>query len=186
MLQAIVIGNLGADAEIKGQQGQEFTTFRVAHSERWKDEAGNAHEQTTWVDCTMNGKPAVFDYLKRGTTIAVIGNASLRLYSSPKDRCMKAGMRVSVRSVELIGGVRDAIPSRLYDDSGVQHDVTKFFHTDVAGATLFSQQGGAFTTDANGWVAPAQTQNGQESGGQAQDDGVVDLTNGQADGAQIF
>ena len=56
MFQSIVIGNLGADAEVKSMNGKEFTTFRVAHSQRWTDEQGQNHEQTQWIDCVMNGK----------------------------------------------------------------------------------------------------------------------------------
>lgn len=161
MLQVLVIGNIGSDAEVKGAQGSEFTTFRVAHTDRYKDAQGAQHENTIWVDCAMNGKPAVYDYLKRGTLVAVIGNASLRIYSSPKDRCMKAGLQIAVRSVELLGGSRDAVPSRLYDDQGVQHDVQKYFHTDIVQTTLFSQSGSAFLVDENGWVAAIAAQPAQ-------------------------
>ena len=156
MFQAIVIGNLGADAQCHNSQGSEFISFRVAHTDRWKDTNGDVKERTTWVDVTMNGKPAVFEFLKRGTAVAVIGSVSLRVYSSPRDRMMKAGAQVAARSIELLGGARDAVPSRLYDENGVQHDVQKFFHTDVASTQLFTPSGQAYQTDANGWVAPLQ------------------------------
>ena len=32
MLKASLIGNLGADAQVKSANGREFVTFRVAHS----------------------------------------------------------------------------------------------------------------------------------------------------------
>ena len=102
MLQVIVAGNLGADAEVRGEQGREFTTFRVAHTDRWTGQDGVSHETTTWVDCILNGRPNVVPYLRKGTQVVVIGTASLRVYSSPRDRCMKAGMQVSVRTVELL------------------------------------------------------------------------------------
>lgn len=158
MLQVIVIGNVGADAEKKNLNGSEFTTFRVAHNDRWKDQEGREHNNTVWVDCTLNGHPAVADYIKAGTQLAVIGTANLRVYSSAKDRCMKAGLQVSVRSVELLGGVTDAVPSRLYDNNGVQHDVQKFYHTDIANTNLMSLRGALFVTDANGWVSAAPQQ----------------------------
>ena len=44
MLQAICIGNLGSDAEVKSSNGKEFTTFRIAHTEKWTDDAGQVHE----------------------------------------------------------------------------------------------------------------------------------------------
>lgn len=158
MFQAIVIGNLGADAQVHNSQGSEFISFRVAHTDRWKDANGDVKERTTWVDVTMNGKPAVFEFLKRGTAVAVIGSVSLRVYSSPRDRMMKAGAQVAARSIELLGGARDAVPSRLYDSDGMQHDVHKYYQTNVAGAQLFTPSGQAYQTDANGWVVALQVE----------------------------
>ena len=64
--------------------GKEFTTFRVAHSQRWTDEAGQNHEQTQWIDCVMNGKPAVIEYLKKGTTVCVMGPTQLSVQQSER------------------------------------------------------------------------------------------------------
>lgn len=158
MLQVIVAGNLGADAEVRGEQGREFTTFRVAHTDRWTGQDGVSHETTTWVDCTLNGRPNVVPFLRKGTQVVVIGSASLRVYSSPRDRCMKAGMQVSVRSVELMGGVRDAVPSKLFDPDGVQHDVRKRYFVDVKSTTLMSLRGEHYAVDADGVVCPPVTQ----------------------------
>ena len=85
MLQTTIIGFLGADAECKVYNAKEFTTFRVSHSDKWKSEDGVTHEQTTWVDCVINGKPPVLPFLKKGTQVLCQGSTSLRIYSSPKD-----------------------------------------------------------------------------------------------------
>ena len=47
MLQIEVIGNIGADAEIKEFGGKKYVSFNVAHSERRKDANGTTVE-TTW------------------------------------------------------------------------------------------------------------------------------------------
>lgn len=141
MLQCFIIGHLGGDAETKNDQGREFTAFRVAHSDRWTTADGQQREETTWVDCILGGRPAVAEYLKRGQMVAVIGTVRLRVYSSPKDKCMKAGLTISVRSVELLGGQSDEVPRRLYDTNGVQHDVFKAYYTDVANTSLFDVRG---------------------------------------------
>lgn len=141
MLQCFIIGHLGGDAETKNDQGREFTAFRVAHSDRWTTADGQQREETIWVDCILGGRPAVAEYLKRGQMVAVIGTVRLRVYSSPKDRCMKAGLTISVRSVELLGGQSDEVPRRLYDTNGVQHDVYKAYYTDVANTSLFDVRG---------------------------------------------
>ena len=42
MLKAFIIGNLGADAEVKNSNGRDFVTFRVAHSFNSTDSNGNS------------------------------------------------------------------------------------------------------------------------------------------------
>ena len=161
MLQAMLIGHLGADAESKSTNGNEFITFRIANTERWSDESGQVHEQTTWVDCIMNGKPKVFEYLKKGQLVYVIGSVSLRVYSSAKEKCMKAGMTISVRQVELLGGKSDDVPSLLFTEDGKEQvHVGKYFFspaaTDEAGnaieRVLCSKSGERFVQDVDGWI----------------------------------
>lgn len=156
MLQAMLIGNLGADCQLQESNGRKFTTARVAHNERWTDAAGQVHDQTQWVDIILNDHPKVAEFLKAGTQVFVIGNVQTRVYSSQKDRCMKAGITISVRHIELIGGRSDEVPAKLYDQNGVMHDVMKYYHTDLAGGVLVSQRGQQFAVDDNGWVLPME------------------------------
>lgn len=156
MLQASVVGYLGADAEVKNVNGQEFTTCRVAHTDRWKDQSGQTHESTQWIDLTLNGKPAVVDYLKQGTMVYAAGHVKLRCYSSEKARGFVAGMTISVVTIELLGGNSDAVPARLYDTSGNMVDVTKYYHCELSGAQLTNGRGKFFVSDDNGWVLPLQ------------------------------
>lgn len=156
MLQASVCGYLGADAEVKCVNGQEFTTCRVAHTDRWKDQAGQTHESTQWIDLTLNGKPAVVDYLKQGTMVYAAGHVKLRCYSSEKARGFVAGMTISVVTIELLGGNSDAVPARLYDTSGNMVDVVKYYHCELSGAQLTNGRGKSFISDDNGWILPLQ------------------------------
>lgn len=161
MLQVTCIGHIGSDAEFKQSNGREFTTFRIAHTDRWTDDAGNVHENTTWVDCILSGKPGVFDYLKKGQMVYVAGSCNLRVYSSQKDRCMKAGMQINVRSIELIGGKSDEIPSKLFDaTTGAQVDVIKWYQAPALARDeqqpewlpLVSRSQERFVADRNGWI----------------------------------
>lgn len=154
MLQTIAIGNVGAEPKFNNKDGKEFITFRVAHNDSWTDQAGNQHTSTIWVDCIMAGKPKVAEYLKPGTMVFVMGNVSLRVYSSEKERCMKAGMTINVSRIELLGGSSDDVPTRLYDKDGVQHNVSKYYLTDVKSTTLMNQRGRRYVVNEGGWVAP--------------------------------
>lgn len=110
MIKMLFIGTLGADAEFKhsdtASNGGKFVTFRAAHNDTWTDQAGMRHENVTWVDFIMNDHPKVAQYLKKGTMVYVEGRSSLRVYSSPKDRCMKAGMTIQVQRIELLSAKR--------------------------------------------------------------------------------
>lgn len=154
MLQAFLIGNVGADAQLQARDGRKFTTFRVAHNDVWTDQTGQEHRTSIWVDCVMNDHPKVAEYIKAGTQVCVWGTITLRVYSSAKDRCMKAGMQINVRSIELLGGRNDVVPTHLYDSQGVQHDVVKMYFTDVKSTILMSQRGAQFDVDHKGWVTP--------------------------------
>lgn len=163
MLLANVIGYLGSDAEVKSADGREFVTFRVAHSERWKSQDGIVHESTQWIDCTMDGRPGVLPYLVKGTLIFAAGSIKARVFSSAKDHCMKAGLTISVRQLELLGGKADEVPSRLVDASGCVHEISKWFHCNdlmrdenaEEWLTLVHPRSSAiFSVDRAGWVYP--------------------------------
>lgn len=161
MLQITAIGHIGGDAEVKTSNGREFTTFRIAHTDRWTDDAGQVHENTQWVDCIMNGRPGVLEYLKKGQMVYVNGGASLRVYSSAKDRCMKAGITINVKLIELLGGRGDDVPNRLYDmNTGAQVEVKRFYNVpslvreenQPEYLQLVSRSQEKFICDRNGWV----------------------------------
>lgn len=156
MFQAKVVGYIGADAVTKNENGKEFTTFRVAHTDRYKDENGTEHSTTQWVDVIMNGRPNVAEFLKVGTQVYVEGHAKLRCYSSEAARGFVAGIRITPTSLELLGGNSDKVPSRLYSEDGQMHEVHKYFHTDASGEVLNNGRGKMYAADENGWILPLE------------------------------
>ena len=172
MLKVELIGNLGADADIKDVNGSKFVTLRVAHTSKYTDDGGQSHEKTTWVDVTMNDTESkVIPFLKAGVKVFVRGNADLRVYSSPKDRCMKAGLRVSAFEIELCGGSTDMVPRELIiPETGALVKVYKFYQTDLDTSgfkkddtqQIMDKQGRYYTVIKGGWVAPTPVET-QES-----------------------
>ena len=72
MKQLTIIGNLGADAELKVLNGRECVTFRVADTENYTNAQGQKVEQTTWYDCVLNNNGGqLLRYLSRGTKVMV-------------------------------------------------------------------------------------------------------------------
>ena len=168
MINVNVIGRIGANAEVKSANGKEFTTFRVAHTNKWRDEAGKISEETIWVDCVYSGKLGALEYLTKGTQVYVTGSASLRIYSSKKDKCMKAGLTINVRSVELLGGKSDDIPATLYrTDTGEEVKINKYYGMDMQGKQqqtacyLQSKSGDIYLANEFGWLTPV-TKNDKE------------------------
>lgn len=166
MLQTTCIGHLGGDAVTKSENGKEFSVFRIADTQKWTDDAEQVHEETTWVDCVMNGKPAVLPYLKKGQQVFVTGSTKLRVYSSAKDRCMKAGLTINVRQVELLGAKPDDVPSLLFTEDGkTEVKVNKYYNANSMqrGAkqpeqiVLVSRTGERYLADRQGWLTKEQT-----------------------------
>ena len=165
MLKVEVIGNLGADAEVKNVNGSKFVSMRVAHVDKWTTQGGEKKEVTTWIDVTMNDTESkVLPYLKTGVKVFIRGNASLRVYSSPKDRVMKAGLQISAREVELVGGVAELVPKQIIDPATSEIiDVQKYYWCN--GSTkgmkandtreLIDQRGNRYLMNNKGFVAPS-------------------------------
>lgn len=181
MLQFEVIGNLGADAQVKTENGRQFVSFNVAHTDSWQSADGQQHKSTQWVSCAMNGDGgSLLQYLRKGKTVYVQGRGSARIYSSPKERRMVAGLNISVDRIELLSGSDDVVPRRLVSNDGELIDVSKAYYIDINKAKaigaggkervlLSSQSGQQFSVDGNGFVWPTYDNTpaeSQESGAQ--------------------
>ncbi len=172
MLKVEVIGNIAADCEIKSANGAEFATFRVADTSRYKTQSGEEKEVTNWIDCTMsNTESKVIPFLKQGVKVFVRGNASLRVYSSKKDRCMKAGLQIAVLEVELCGGNQDTVARQVIDpNDGTIHDVKKYYWTDIDTKGIkkdevkevIDARGRLYLMNKAGFVAPKEEEKPEE------------------------
>ena len=175
-----LIGNLGADAKIVDNNGKPFISFNVADTDRWKDEGGNIHESTTWVQCTLNGgtnENKVFEYLKAGTKVFVMGRMRTRVYSSEKERRMVAGVNLYVMQVELVGGSSDEVPRKLIDPKDATiHNVYKAYYIRQEELATMSKQlvdkaGQLYDVNEYGFIVPVQSeQKVEESTPQAENE----------------
>lgn len=81
--KVILIGNLGADPEIRTfQNGGKIANLRIATSETWKDRnTGERKERTEWHSVVIHSEPLVRvaeQYLKKGSKIYVEGQLETR------------------------------------------------------------------------------------------------------------
>ena len=104
MLKIDVIGNLGASAETKTQNGETFVTMRVAATNKYVNkETGEIIENTTWVSCIWRGDHSrVTPFLLVGTKVFIRGDAALKMYVG-HDGQKHAGLNVRVQELELCG-----------------------------------------------------------------------------------
>ena len=164
MFKAEAIGNLGADAVVRESNGNKFIAFRIAHSEKFKKNDGSDTERTQWIDVVIsNAEHAVLQYLKQGVKVFVRGHATLRTYSSPKERMMVAGIQINALEIELCGGSSDAVPRQLINpDTSEIYDVQKMYWTSEGWKgmkkeqqkVLIDKHGLGYIMDYHGFVVP--------------------------------
>ena len=83
--KAILVGNLGADPEIRNlQNGKPVCNLRIATSESWKDrESGERRERTEWRKVVIfnEGLCRIAEqYLKKGSKVYLEGQLQTRQY----------------------------------------------------------------------------------------------------------
>jgi single-strand DNA-binding protein len=79
--KVILIGNLGADPEIRYlPSGEAVANLRVATTDTWKDKEGNKQETTEWHRVSYFGRQAEVcgQYLKKGSQIYIEGSIRTR------------------------------------------------------------------------------------------------------------
>ena len=91
MNRAIIIGNIGKDAEMRYTQGgTAVASFSVATTESFKDKDGNKKEDTQWHNIVVWGKTAesIAQYLLKGKQVAIEGKIQTRKWQDKegKDR----------------------------------------------------------------------------------------------------
>ena len=84
--KAIIIGNLGADPEIRTtQDGRKIANLKVATSESWKDkQTGERKERTEWhrVSIFSEGLASVAEkYLHKGSKVYIEGKIQTRKWT---------------------------------------------------------------------------------------------------------
>lgn len=96
--KVILVGNVGADPEIKTlPSGTKVANLRLATSEKYKNDRGEAQTVTEWHNIVLFEKLAdVADkYIRKGTQVYIEGRIRTREYT-PKDN-------VTRRITEIIG-----------------------------------------------------------------------------------
>jgi single-strand DNA-binding protein len=121
--KVILIGNLGADPEVRYlPSGEAVANLRIATTEQWKDKNGDKQEATEWHRVSFFGRQAEVcgQYLKKGSSVYVEGSIRTRKW---QDQSGQDRYSTEIRGdrMQMLGG-RGAGGSADYDapvsDSG--------------------------------------------------------------------
>jgi single-strand DNA-binding protein len=133
--KAILVGNLGRDAEMRFTAGgTPVATVSLATTEKFKDREGNNKEETQWHRVVIWGKTAevLHEYLTKGKQIYVEGRIQTREWT---DKEGKPAKTTEIRADKVVllssggggggGGARVSRDRGSYaDDSGGASDMS--------------------------------------------------------------
>ena len=103
--KAIIVGNLGADPEIKeAKNGSTIATISVATSESWTDKQGQKQEKTEWHRVVFFNKTAeiVGKYLNKGSQIYIEGRIQYRQWEA-EDGSTRYSTEIMGDKMQMIG-----------------------------------------------------------------------------------
>lgn len=129
--RATLIGNLGADPEIRStQDGRKIVNLRIATSETWRDkQTGERKEKTEWhrvVIFNENLAKVAEQYLRKGSKVYLEGSIQTRDWTDTKGEKKYAteivlkGFNVVLTMLDGPSGDRTAKPTQY--DHGSSHD----------------------------------------------------------------
>jgi single-strand DNA-binding protein len=101
--RAILVGNLGGDAELRDVNGTFMAVMNVATSEAWTSKDGQKQEKTEWHRVVVWGKTAeaLAAFLTKGRAVYVTGKIAYREYE--KDGQKRFTTEIRAERVILLG-----------------------------------------------------------------------------------
>jgi len=105
--KVILIGNLGADPEMRyTPSGTAVAKFRIATTERFKDQQGNLQERTEWHRVTAWGKLAEIcgQYLSKGKQVYIEGR--IRSDTWEQEGVKRYSYEIIANTMQMLGQAR--------------------------------------------------------------------------------
>lgn len=102
------MGNLTRDVEMRTTpSGQSVANFSLAVTRSWKDQNGQAQDQTSFINCVAWGKVGeiIAQYTSKGSPLLVSGRLDQRSYDD-KEGNKRQAVEVVVEDFNFIGGSR--------------------------------------------------------------------------------
>lgn len=111
MNKAIIKGNITRQPEVSyTPKGTAICSFGVAVSKRWKNDAGEQHEKTTFIECKCWGKTGevICQHFDKGSPILLEGELDVEQWEDKQSGQKRSKMLVLVQNFEFCGDKRQA------------------------------------------------------------------------------
>lgn len=132
----VIVGYLGADPEIRyTPQGKAVCGFRIATTERKKDNTGEYQDQTTWfkITCWDRQAEAANQYLTKGKQVYVEGRLKMTEYTDREGQKRNA-LEVSASDIQFLGSRSES------GNAGPSADEAAFERKQAQGKAAFGAQ----------------------------------------------
>jgi single-strand DNA-binding protein len=124
--QIIIVGNLGADPEMRyTPEGVPVTNFNVAVNRVWNNPDGSKGEETIWfrVTCWRKLAETTNQYLSKGRQVMIIGRVNpVRIWTG-QDGQPRASLEITAQDVRFLGGRAPAGEEYAADVPGEEEDI---------------------------------------------------------------
>lgn len=111
--KVVLVGNLGRDPETRyGQDGAAIANVSIATSRKYKDAAGQQHEETEWHRVVFFGRLAAIaaEYLRKGRAVYVEGRLKTRKWTD-KEGNDRYSTEIVAENMQLLG-TRDGLAEK--------------------------------------------------------------------------
>lgn len=105
--KAMLIGNVGADPEVRyleGQNNRKVAQFRLATTERYRDRSGETRENTEWHNIVVWGPQAdtVEKYVRKGSQLYIEGRIRTRQWDDRTGN-KRYTTEINADNIQLLG-----------------------------------------------------------------------------------
>ncbi|MBI5893469.1 MAG: single-stranded DNA-binding protein [Deltaproteobacteria bacterium] len=131
--KVMLIGNLGADPEVKyTPSGTAVTNFRIATSEKWKDKEGKVQDRVEWHRIVTFGKLAEIcgEYLVKGKQVYIEGRIQTRSWDD-KDGNKKYMTEVVANTMQMLGSADNKQKGQAVEEAGFSQESAPAVDEDV-------------------------------------------------------
>ncbi|HID10391.1 MAG TPA: single-stranded DNA-binding protein [Candidatus Latescibacteria bacterium] len=121
--KAILIGNLGADPELRyTPSGRPVATFRIATTDVWTDANGERQERTEWLRIVAWDRLAEIcgEYLRKGSKVYIEGRIQTRTWED-QNGIQRYTTEIVARDMRML----DARPTAPEEASGEEPPVVE-------------------------------------------------------------